>query len=56
MGGTYSIAGTVRQQAFVITYSECFWALGVALLAMLPLVFLLRPPPRVGGPPAEMGH
>ena len=51
-----SISGLVRQQAFVITYSECFWVLGVALIAMLPLVLLLRAPPKLGGAPAEMGH
>ena len=51
-----TLSGLVRQQAFVITYSECFWVLGVALIAMLPLVFLLRAPPRLGGAPADAGH
>jgi DHA2 family multidrug resistance protein len=46
-------AGTIHQQAMVITYSECFWVLGVALLAMMPLVLLLRPPPRGAPPPAD---
>ncbi len=50
------ISGVVRQQAFVITYSECFWVLGVALVAMLPLVLLLRAPPRLGGAPVQGGH
>jgi len=40
---------TVQLQAVVMTYSDCFVVLGVALLAMIPLVFLLRPPPRSGG-------
>jgi MFS transporter, DHA2 family, multidrug resistance protein len=39
------LAATVQQQATVITYSDCFWVLGVAMFAMMPLVFLLRPPP-----------
>jgi MFS transporter, DHA2 family, multidrug resistance protein len=43
------LAGQIDLQALVITYSECFWALGVALIASIPLVFLLRPPRR-GGP------
>ncbi len=43
------LANTVHQQALVMTYSECFWVLGMGLLAMAPLAFLLRPPPR-GGP------
>jgi DHA2 family multidrug resistance protein len=40
---------TVQLQAVVMTYSDCFVVLGVALLAMIPLVFLLRPPLRGGG-------
>jgi len=39
-----SLAHTVQQQAMVITYSEAFWVLGVCLLAMTPLVFLLKAP------------
>jgi DHA2 family multidrug resistance protein len=39
-----SLAGTIRQQAMVITYSETFWLLGVALICMMPLAFLLRAP------------
>jgi DHA2 family multidrug resistance protein len=41
-----ALAATVRQQALIITYSECFWVLGVALIMMMPLVLVLRPPPR----------
>ena len=41
-----TLSGQIQQQAAVITYSECFLGLGVLLLLMLPLVFLLRPPPR----------
>jgi DHA2 family multidrug resistance protein len=48
-----SLGATIHQQAMVITYSECFWVLGVALLAMMPLVFLLRPPPRGARPPPD---
>ena len=39
-----SLAHTIQQQAMVITYSEAFWVLGIALLAMTPLVFLLKAP------------
>ena len=39
-----SLAHTIQQQAMVITYSEAFWLLGIALVAMTPLVFLLRAP------------
>jgi DHA2 family multidrug resistance protein len=48
-----SWAATIHQQAIVITYSECFWVLGVALLAMMPLILLLKPPPRGAAPPTE---
>lgn len=50
------LSASISRQSLVITYSECFWVLGVALLLMLPLVFLLRQPPRMGAAPAEMGH
>jgi DHA2 family multidrug resistance protein len=38
------LASQIHVQALVITYSECFWILGVSLLASLPLVLLLRRP------------
>jgi DHA2 family multidrug resistance protein len=44
------LAGTIHQQALVITYSECFWILGVGLILMSPLVLLLRRPPAPGAP------
>jgi len=46
------LAGVVHQQAQVISYSECFFVLGVAMILMMPLLLLLRPPKR-GGPVAE---
>jgi MFS transporter, DHA2 family, multidrug resistance protein len=39
------LALQIHQQAMVITYSECFWVLGMGLILMLPLILLLRPPP-----------
>ena len=47
------LAGQIDLQALVITYSECLWLLGAALLATIPLVFLLRPPRRGA---SSMGH
>ena len=44
-----SLSASISRQALVITYSECFWVLGVALLCMLPLILLLRSPPRAAG-------
>lgn len=40
------LALQIHQQAMVMTYSDCFWLLGVCLVLMLPLVMLLRAPPR----------
>jgi DHA2 family multidrug resistance protein len=40
------LALQIHQQAQVMTYSDSFWLLGVCLAVMLPLVMLLRPPPR----------
>jgi len=49
------LGATAQLQATVITYSDCFFVLGAALLAMIPLVFLLRPPPRNAGA-STMAH
>jgi len=39
------LAAQIHQQGMVMTYSDCFWILGVGLVLMLPLVLLLRAPP-----------
>jgi DHA2 family multidrug resistance protein len=49
------LAGQIDLQALVLTYSECFWALGVALVCTIPLVLLLRPPAR-GRAPSNAAH
>ncbi len=40
------LAGQIQQQAAVMTFADCFWLLGVLLALTLPLVFLLKAPPR----------
>jgi MFS transporter, DHA2 family, multidrug resistance protein len=47
------LAGQMQQQAAVITYSETFYVLGVALLLCIPIAFFLRKPAH-GAAPA--GH
>ena len=49
------IAVQIQQQAVVMTYSETFYLLGIALLACIPLALLLRTPPR-NVPPPSAGH
>ncbi len=53
-----SLAGQIHRQAMVITYSECFWVLGVCLFLMLPLLLILRAPAAQppGARPAEAAH
>jgi DHA2 family multidrug resistance protein len=36
------IEGTVARQATMLAYIDCFWLLGVAILAMVPMVFLMK--------------
>jgi DHA2 family multidrug resistance protein len=48
------LSGEMQVQALVITYSECFWLLGMVMLAIIPLVFLLRKP--APGGPAAAAH
>jgi DHA2 family multidrug resistance protein len=36
------IQGTAQRQATMLAYIDCFWFLGVAILAMVPMVFLIK--------------
>nr|WP_240766749.1 MDR family MFS transporter [Paraburkholderia flava] len=46
----------ITQQATVITYSETFFLLGIALAACIPLALLLKTPKRAGPPPPSDAH
>ncbi len=50
-----TLSATVQRQALVITFSQAFWLLGVALLTMIPLVFTLKMP-EPGAHRTEGGH
>ncbi|MBU6486314.1 MAG: multidrug efflux MFS transporter [Burkholderiales bacterium] len=51
------LAAQIQQQAAVITYSETFYLLAIALLACIPLALLLKTPAaQPGRPPASAGH
>jgi MFS transporter, DHA2 family, multidrug resistance protein len=43
------IQGTVQQQATMLAYVDCFWFLGVAILLMVPMVFLIKKSKPGGG-------
>jgi len=40
------LGGTIQQQAFVMTYNDIFWGMGVITLLTVPLVLFLRPLPK----------
>lgn len=52
-GGTQQayalIQGTVAREATMLAYLDCFWFLGVAILAMVPMVFLIKKSKPGGG-------
>jgi MFS transporter, DHA2 family, multidrug resistance protein len=43
------IQGTVQRQAMMLSYIDCFWFLGVAILLMIPTVFLMKKSKPGGG-------
>jgi DHA2 family multidrug resistance protein len=45
------IYAMVQTQAATLSYIDAFWVMGVVLLAIMPLVLLLRKPPRGGARP-----
>ena len=48
------VENTIRQQAAIMSYNDVFWLLAIIFLAMLPLIFLMRPPKHKRG--AAMMH
>ena len=40
-----SLGGTIQREAFILTYNDIFWIMGVAALSTVPLVLFLRPLP-----------
>lgn len=47
LGITYS---TVVRQATAMAFVDCFWLLGVIMMVLIPVVFIMRRPPRHHGP------
>ena len=50
------LAGEMQRQAAVITYSETFYVLGIALLLCVPLALLLKKPAPLGRHAPSGGH
>ena len=48
------LASTIRREAFVMAYSDCFFVLGALLLSMVVVVWLCRPAKGSGG--VGQGH
>jgi hypothetical protein len=49
-----AIAGIVERQAAMMAYADTFFLLAVMFLAGLPLIFLMKKPPKGGGGPGAM--
>jgi DHA2 family multidrug resistance protein len=47
------LQNTLFRQAAMLAYIDCFWILGVAILAMVPLAFLMKRPPTGGEVPVH---
>lgn len=43
------LQGTVERQAAMLSYIDCFWFLGAAILCMVPMVFLMKKSKPGGG-------
>ena len=50
------LGAQIGQQAIVMTYSETFYLLGIALIACIPLALLLKTPRRNAPSPPSAGH
>jgi MFS transporter, DHA2 family, multidrug resistance protein len=48
------LSSLIEKQALVMTYNDCFWLLGICLIAITPVVLLLRSPKP--GAVVEAGH
>lgn len=53
LGITY---GIIQRQAAAMAFVDTFWLLGVIMLALIPVIFIMRRPPRHNGGPSDMGH
>jgi len=52
LGITY---GQVMRQATAMAFIDCFWLMGIGIILLIPLVFIMRRPPRQAKP-GPIGH
>ncbi|HGJ66010.1 TPA: hypothetical protein ENS27_11575 [bacterium] len=36
----------VMKQSAVMAFIDCFWAVGIAIIAIIPIIFIMRRPPK----------
>jgi hypothetical protein len=41
-----TVYAAVLRQASAMAFVDCFWMLGVVIMALIPVVFIMRKPPR----------
>jgi DHA2 family multidrug resistance protein len=56
LGGAAFLDASVTEQATMIAYIDDFWLMLFLTLAVTPLLFLVRPPPRRGTPADDVQH
>jgi MFS transporter, DHA2 family, multidrug resistance protein len=47
----FVIYSKMQVQASLLSFLDCFWLMAVAIITVMPLVFIMRRPPRHHGPP-----
>lgn len=47
--------GQVLRQAMTMSFIDCFWLLGIVMIVLIPVVFIMRRPPRQARP-GPVGH
>ena len=50
------LSSLIERNALVMTYSDCFWLMGVMIIAMTPVVLLLRQPKKTAAAGLVAGH
>jgi len=49
---TALVYSSVLREASAMSFIDCFWLLGVGMIAIMPMILMMRKPPRQVGPPS----